>query len=65
MSKIHSLRLHQRLLRLELRDAKKRLMVPDNRWDYNCEYSRGLHLRLHLDLDQRFNFSVHVVACLF
>jgi len=61
MSKIHSLRLHQRLLRLELRDAKKRLMVPDNRWDYNCEYSRGLHV----DLDQRFNFSVHVVSCLF
>ncbi|XP_029665499.1 kinesin-like protein CG14535 [Formica exsecta] len=35
MSRIHSLRLRQRLLRLELRDAKRRLMVPDTRWDYN------------------------------
>ncbi|XP_067215067.1 kinesin-like protein KIF26A isoform X2 [Linepithema humile] len=35
MSRIHNLRLRQRLLRLELRDAKRRLMVPDCRWDYN------------------------------
>ncbi|XP_072765684.1 uncharacterized protein [Anoplolepis gracilipes] len=35
ISRIHSLRLRQRLLRLELRDAKRRLMVPDTRWDYN------------------------------
>ncbi|KYM78326.1 hypothetical protein ALC53_10981, partial [Atta colombica] len=35
ISRIHSLRLRQRLLRLELRDAKRRLMVPDARWDYN------------------------------
>lgn len=35
MSRIHSLRLRQRLLRLELRNAKRRLMVPDTRWDYN------------------------------
>ncbi|KYQ46807.1 hypothetical protein ALC60_14191, partial [Trachymyrmex zeteki] len=34
-SRIHSLRLRQRLLRLELRNAKRRLMVPDARWDYN------------------------------
>jgi len=38
MSRIHSLRLRQRLLRLELRDAKRRLMVPDSRWDYNRKY---------------------------
>lgn len=37
-SRIHSLRLRQRLLRLELRDAKRRLMVPDTRWDYNRKY---------------------------
>lgn len=39
MSRILSLRLRQRLLRLELRNAKKRLMVPDARWDYNRKFS--------------------------
>lgn len=38
MSRIHSLRLRQRLLKLELRDAKRRLMVPDNRWSYDRKY---------------------------
>lgn len=38
MSRIHNLRLRQRLLRLELRDAKRRLMVPDARWSYDRKF---------------------------
>lgn len=44
MSRIHNLRLRQRLLRLELRDAKRRLMVPDSRWTYDRQYSSLLSL---------------------
>ena len=43
-SRIHNLRLRQRLLRLELRDAKRRLMVPDSRWTYDRQYSSLLSL---------------------
>ncbi|KAL0115090.1 hypothetical protein PUN28_010579 [Cardiocondyla obscurior] len=45
MSRIHNLRLRQRLLRLELRDAKRRLMVPDTRWDYNLYVEDGMDWR--------------------
>ncbi|XP_048506974.1 uncharacterized protein LOC105687336 isoform X2 [Athalia rosae] len=34
LSRIHNLRLHQRLLRQELREAKKRLMIPTDRWSF-------------------------------
>ncbi|XP_046591946.1 uncharacterized protein LOC107217886 [Neodiprion lecontei] len=34
LSRIHNLRLHQRLLRQELREAKKRLMIPSDRWSF-------------------------------
>lgn len=44
MSRIHNLRLRQRLLRLELRDAKRRLMVPDSRWTYDRQYLSSLPL---------------------
>ncbi|XP_026668699.1 kinesin-like protein CG14535 isoform X2 [Ceratina calcarata] len=45
MSRIHSLRLRQRLLRLELRDAKKRLMVPDSRWSYDLHVEESMDWR--------------------
>ncbi|XP_035725719.1 kinesin-like protein CG14535 isoform X2 [Vespa mandarinia] len=45
MSKIHKLRLRQRLLRHELRDAKKRLMVPDCRWSYELHVEDSMDWR--------------------
>lgn len=36
-SKIRSLRLRQRLLKRELRETKRRLMIPDNRWTFERE----------------------------
>ncbi|XP_076766277.1 uncharacterized protein LOC143433053 isoform X2 [Xylocopa sonorina] len=45
MSRIHSLRLRQRLLRLELRDAKRRLMVPDARWSYDLHVEESMDWR--------------------
>lgn len=40
MSRINNLRLRQRLLKIELRNAKKRLLIPDDRWSYDCKYNR-------------------------
>ncbi|XP_076239417.1 uncharacterized protein LOC143182349 [Calliopsis andreniformis] len=45
MSRILSLRLRQRLLRLELRDAKRRLMVPDDRWTYDLHVEDSMDWR--------------------
>lgn len=45
MSRIHNLRLRQRLLRLELRDAKRRLMVPDSRWTYDLHVEESMDWR--------------------
>ncbi|XP_033298194.1 uncharacterized protein LOC117204671 isoform X2 [Bombus bifarius] len=45
MSRIHNLRLRQRLLRLELRDAKRRLMVPDARWSYDLHVEESMDWR--------------------
>lgn len=44
MSRIHNLRLRQRLLRLELRNAKRRLLVPDNRWTYDRKHFMAQNL---------------------
>ncbi|XP_054002832.1 uncharacterized protein LOC128889317 [Hylaeus anthracinus] len=45
MSRILNLRLRQRLLRLELRNAKKRLMVPDTRWSYDLHVENCMDWR--------------------
>ncbi|CAK9821011.1 Kinesin-like protein CG14535 [Anthophora plagiata] len=45
MSKIHNLRLRQRLLRLELRNAKRRLMMPDTRWTYDLHVEDSMDWR--------------------
>lgn len=55
-SRIHSLRLRQRLLKLELRDAKRRLMIPDTRWDYNRKYQL-----LHIIGAPNETFHVNIV----
>lgn len=70
MSRIHNLRLRQRLLRLELRDAKRRLMVPDSRWTYDRQYffaslhtrkhSRDIYIYFLITLCLLFTIAVHV-----
>ncbi|XP_029032702.2 uncharacterized protein LOC114871226 isoform X2 [Osmia bicornis bicornis] len=45
MSRIHNLRLRQLHLRLELRDAKRRLMVPDSRWSYDLHVENSMDWR--------------------
>ncbi|XP_023287540.1 uncharacterized protein LOC105694763 [Orussus abietinus] len=44
-SRIHSLRLRQRLLRQELRLAKRRLMVPDDRWSFELHVEDSMDWR--------------------
>lgn len=63
MSRIHNLRLRQRLLRLELRDAKRRLMVPDSRWTYDRQYSSLLSLVR--EQFSRYSFSFNDTLCTF
>lgn len=53
MSRILNLRLRQRLLRLELRQAKRRLMVPDDRWSYEREFSPFLLSKITQSTDTR------------
>lgn len=47
MFKIHNLRLRQRLLRQELRDAKKRLMVSDDRWSYERKFHETTYKKIN------------------
>lgn len=35
MYKINNLRLRQRLLKIELKNAKRRILVPDDRWNFD------------------------------
>ncbi|XP_015113333.1 kinesin-like protein CG14535 isoform X1 [Diachasma alloeum] len=45
MSRINSLRLRQRLLKIELRNAKKRLSIPDDRWTYDLHVEDSMDWR--------------------
>ncbi|XP_034945741.1 uncharacterized protein [Chelonus insularis] len=42
MFKINNLRLRQRLLKIELRDAKRRLLIPDDRWSYDLHVENSM-----------------------
>lgn len=65
MSRIHNLRLRQRLLRLELRDAKRRLMVPDSRWTYDRQYSSLLSRSVFANNSRDILFFLMMLYVLF